>query len=98
VSRASDEQYRPTFSFVFNSIPLVTVVVLITLILLVRTLLIRTLLPIMADLDPQQKIALINENLQEVLKPEIIENAIVKENRPLVIYWGRLPPPSSPLL
>jgi tyrosyl-tRNA synthetase len=44
----------------------------------------------MADLDAHQKIALINENLQEVLKPEIIENAIVKENRPLVIYWGKL--------
>ncbi|ERF71839.1 Tyrosine--tRNA ligase [Endocarpon pusillum Z07020] len=42
----------------------------------------------MADLDPQQKIALINENLQEVLRPDIIEDAIVKENRPLVIYWG----------
>lgn len=42
----------------------------------------------MADLDPQEKIALINANLQEVLRPDIIENAIVKENRPLVIYWG----------
>jgi hypothetical protein len=44
----------------------------------------------MADLDPQQKIALINENLQEVLRPDIIENAIVKEKRPLVIYWGNV--------
>jgi tyrosyl-tRNA synthetase len=44
----------------------------------------------MADLDPQQKIALINENLQEVLRPDIIENAIVKEDRPLVIYWGNV--------
>lgn len=43
----------------------------------------------MADLDPQQKIALINENLQEVLRPDIIENVIVKEKRPLVIYWGK---------
>ena len=44
----------------------------------------------MADLDPQQKIALINENLQEVLRPDIIENAIVKEDRPLAIYWGNV--------
>lgn len=43
----------------------------------------------MADLDPEQKIALINENLQEVLRPDIIEHAIVKENRPLTIYWGK---------
>ena len=44
----------------------------------------------MADLDPQQKIALINENLQEVLRSDIIENVIVKENRPLAIYWGNV--------
>ena len=44
----------------------------------------------MADLDPQQKIALINENLQEVLRSDIIENAIIKENRPLAVYWGML--------
>lgn len=43
----------------------------------------------MADLDPQQKIALINENLQEVLRPDIIEHVMVKENRPLAIYWGK---------
>jgi tyrosyl-tRNA synthetase len=39
-------------------------------------------------LSPQQKIDLIRENLQEVLKPEIIEDVIVKQNRSLVIYWG----------
>ncbi|KAI9701821.1 MAG: hypothetical protein M1836_001165 [Candelina mexicana] len=43
----------------------------------------------MADsLSAQEKIALINENLQEVLKPEIIEDVIIKQNRPLKIYWG----------
>jgi len=42
----------------------------------------------MAELTPQQKIALIQENLQEVLNPEIIEDIIVKQNKPLKIYWG----------
>lgn len=43
----------------------------------------------MADtLSADQKIALIHENLQEVLKPEIIEDVIKKQDRPLVIYWG----------
>jgi len=43
----------------------------------------------MADeLSPQGKIALIKENLQEILKPEIIEHVIIKEQRPLKIYWG----------
>lgn len=39
-------------------------------------------------LSADQKIALIYENLQEVLKPDIIEDVIRKQNRPLVIYWG----------
>jgi tyrosyl-tRNA synthetase len=39
-------------------------------------------------LTPQQKLALIKENLQEVLKEEILEDVIIKQNRPLVIYWG----------
>ena len=42
----------------------------------------------MADLTAEQKIALITVNLQETLKQDIIENIIVKENRPLTIYWG----------
>ena len=43
----------------------------------------------MADtLSAQEKIALIHENLQEILKPEIIEDVIIKQTRPLVIYWG----------
>ena len=45
--------------------------------------------PKMAEaLSADEKIALINENLQEVLKPEIIEDVIKKQNRPLVVYWG----------
>ena len=60
----------------------------------------------MADtLSADQKIALINENLQEVLKPEIIEDVIRKQDRPLAIYWGNywispdsiVPPHDSPL-
>ncbi len=39
-------------------------------------------------LSPQEKLALIKENLQEVLKPEILEDVIIKQNRPLIIYWG----------
>ena len=46
-----------------------------------------------AALSPQEKIALIKDQLQEVLKPEIIEDVIVKQNRPLKIYWGTLRPP-----
>lgn len=41
-----------------------------------------------ATLSAGQKIALIHENLQEVLKPDIIEDVIRKQDRPLVIYWG----------
>lgn len=40
-------------------------------------------------LTAEEKIALINENLQEVLKSEIIEDVIKKQNRPLIIYWGK---------
>jgi tyrosyl-tRNA synthetase len=46
----------------------------------------------MSDLDPQQRIALIKENLSEVLRLDIIENVIVNENRPLSIYWGQACP------
>lgn len=42
----------------------------------------------MAELSPQEKIALIKENLQEVLREDILEDVIVKQNRPLVIYLG----------
>ena len=39
-------------------------------------------------LSPQEKVALITENLQEVLKLNIIEDGVVKQNRPLIVYWG----------
>ncbi len=42
----------------------------------------------MADLSPQEKIVLIKEQLQEVLREDIIEDVIIKQNRPLKIYWG----------
>lgn len=35
-----------------------------------------------------ERIALIQENLQETLKEEIIHDVMKKENRPLSIYWG----------
>lgn len=37
---------------------------------------------------PQEKFDLIKENLQEVLNPEIIEEVLKKNERPLRIYWG----------
>jgi hypothetical protein len=43
----------------------------------------------MAELTPQEKIALIKQNLQEVLKEDILEDIIIKQNRPLVIYLGK---------
>ena len=39
-------------------------------------------------LSVQDKIALIKSNLQEILRPEIIGDVIVKQGRPLRIYWG----------
>jgi hypothetical protein len=40
-----------------------------------------------AELSFDEKKALIESNLQEVLNPEIID-AVLKEGRPLKIYWG----------
>ena len=40
------------------------------------------------DLEPEQRLALITENLSEVLKPDILEDVVVKQKRPLKIYWG----------
>ncbi|RDW78051.1 tyrosine--tRNA ligase-2 [Coleophoma crateriformis] len=39
-------------------------------------------------LSPEDSIALIKANLAEVLNPEIIDNVILKEKRPLKVYWG----------
>ena len=42
-------------------------------------------------LTAEEKIALIHSNLQEVLKPEIIQDIVVKQDRALSIYWGNPP-------
>lgn len=42
----------------------------------------------MAELNAQEKISLITQGLQEVLKENIIADVLIKENRPLKIYWG----------
>ena len=43
-----------------------------------------------SDLTPQERLALIKAQLQEILKPEIIEDIVLKQQRPLKIYWGSL--------
>lgn len=40
-------------------------------------------------LSVDQRIALIRENLHEVLKFDIIEDVVRKQDRPLCIYWGK---------
>jgi tyrosyl-tRNA synthetase len=40
------------------------------------------------DLQPEEKLALIKEQLQEVLHEDVLEDVILKQKRPLVIYWG----------
>ena len=39
-------------------------------------------------LSREERLKLILQNLQEVLKPDIIEHVVLKEDRPLKIYWG----------
>ncbi|QSZ33656.1 hypothetical protein DSL72_005224 [Monilinia vaccinii-corymbosi] len=41
-----------------------------------------------SNLSPEESIALIKANLAEVLDPEIINNVILEEKRPLKVYWG----------
>lgn len=41
-----------------------------------------------AKMSPEESIALLKANLQEVLNPEIIDHVILTEKRPLKIYWG----------
>lgn len=41
----------------------------------------------MANQEVSEKLALINENLAEVLNPEIIQG-ILNEGRNVKIYWG----------
>ena len=40
------------------------------------------------ELSPEQRLALIQTNLSEVLKPELIEDIVLNQKRPLKIYWG----------
>lgn len=40
------------------------------------------------DASADERIALIGLNLQEILKPDIIEDVMKKQNRPLAVYWG----------
>ncbi|KAI8630322.1 tRNA synthetases class I-domain-containing protein [Xylariaceae sp. FL1651] len=39
-------------------------------------------------MTPEESVALIKANLAEVLNPEIIENVVLHEQRPLKVYWG----------
>ena len=45
-------------------------------------------------MNNDEKFALITENLQEVIRPEVIHD-VFAEGRPLKIYWGN-PSPSKP--
>lgn len=40
------------------------------------------------ELTPEEKFALIKSNLQEVLHEEILEDIVLKQKRPLILYWG----------
>lgn len=40
------------------------------------------------ELAPEEKLALIKDQLQEVLHENILEKIVLKEQRPLIIYWG----------
>ena len=39
-------------------------------------------------MTPEEKLALIRDQLEEPMRFEIIENIVLKENRPVSIYWG----------
>lgn len=43
-----------------------------------------------AELSAQQKYELVTSGLHEVLKPEVLEDVILKQQRPLAIYWGMM--------
>lgn len=40
------------------------------------------------ELSPEQKLSLVTSKLQEVLHQDWLENIILKEQRPLSLYWG----------
>lgn len=46
---------------------------------------------VVANLTPQEKVALITSNLQEVLHKDFIEDTVVNKQQSLVIYWGTAP-------
>ncbi|KAK9421934.1 putative Tyrosine--tRNA ligase [Seiridium unicorne] len=39
-------------------------------------------------MTPEESLALVKANLAEILNPEIIDNVILNEKRPLKVYWG----------
>ena len=40
------------------------------------------------DLSPQDRLSLVTSHLAEILHPDILSSIILKEKRPLKIYWG----------
>ena len=40
------------------------------------------------ELEPEEKLTLIKDQLQDIMREDIIEHIVLKEQRPLVIYWG----------
>jgi hypothetical protein len=51
-------------------------------------------------LSPEDSIALIKANLAKVFNPELIDHVILKEKRPLKVYWGTdndVPPTAATL-
>jgi len=41
-----------------------------------------------SQLSPEERVALIKKNLQEILQPELIDEIVIKQQRELVMYWG----------
>lgn len=46
----------------------------------------------MVQMTAAEKVELITRGLQEVFRKNIIEDVIMRQNRPLKIYWGSVPP------
>ncbi|KAJ9642616.1 tyrosine-tRNA ligase [Exophiala oligosperma] len=40
------------------------------------------------ELSPEEKLSLVTDQLAEVLHRDILEDIIIKQQRPLVLYWG----------
>lgn len=41
-----------------------------------------------ARMSPQERLAIVTDQLQETLNMEILEDVLVKQNRTPVVYWG----------